>query len=392
MKLSNHSAVAIRAAALVLLLGAASPLAGQTTESPSGKMLTQAGVDSIVDSVGAVWTLGPPDASGFLTKARNGVVDGAAAVLCYSGRSVNARGDLADGWWKWTDDATLLLKGSWSWFSTTPIGCVVAPAADTTPPTVPTGLVAVAISPTQIRLTWNPSTDNVGVTGYLVYNADDGSTIATTTTTSFTHSGLVPGTTHNYRVSAFDAVPNHSPWIDPPVSMTTLPPDTTAPSTPTELFASAVSSSQINLSWTASTDNVKVTRYIVRRDGVKVATPAATSYADPGLSAATTYSYTVAARDAAGNISPDSASVNVTTASAADTTPPTTPTGLTAAAAGSTGANLSWSASTDNVGVTGYIVRRNCVQIATPATTSFADTGLSAATTYSYTDAALDPD
>src|SRR5207245_559132 len=73
-----------------------------------------------------------------------------------------------------------------------------------------------------------------------------------------------------------------------------------------------------------------------------------------------------------------------------DTTPPTTPTGLTAAAAGSTGANLSWSASTDNVGVTGYIVRRNGVQIATPATTSFADTGLSIATTYSYTVAARD--
>jgi len=73
-----------------------------------------------------------------------------------------------------------------------------------------------------------------------------------------------------------------------------------------------------------------------------------------------------------------------------DTTPPSTPTGLTAAAAGSTGANLSWSASTDNVGVTGYIVRRNGVQVATPATTSFADTGLSAATTYSYTVAARD--
>src|SRR5436190_19593848 len=62
----------------------------------------------------------------------------------------------------------------------------------------------------------------------------------------------------------------------------------------------------------------------------------------------------------------------------ADTTPPTTPAGLTAAAAGSTGANLSWSASTDNVGVTGYIMRRNGVQVATPATTSYADTGLSA--------------
>src|SRR6266436_10125121 len=66
----------------------------------------------------------------------------------------------------------------------------------------------------------------------------------------------------------------------------------------------------------------------------------------------------------------------------ADTTPPSMPTGLTAAAAGSTGANLSWSASTDNVGVTGYIVRRNGTQAATPATTSYADTGLSPATTY----------
>src|SRR2546429_9504590 len=74
----------------------------------------------------------------------------------------------------------------------------------------------------------------------------------------------------------------------------------------------------------------------------------------------------------------------------ADTTPPTTPIGLTAAVAGSSGANLSWSASTDNVGVTGYIVRRNGVQVATPVTTSFADTGLSAATTYSYTVAARD--
>src|SRR5467141_2306695 len=66
-------------------------------------------------------------------------------------------------------------------------------------------------------------------------------------------------------------------------------------------------------------------------------------------------------------------------------TRPTTPTGLTAAAAGSTGVNLCSSASTDNVGVTGYIVRRNGVQIATPATRTYADRGLSEGTTYSYT-------
>jgi len=163
--------------------------------------------------------------------------------------------------------------------------------------------------------------------------------------------------------------------------------DTTPPSTPTGLTGAAAGSTGVNLSWSASTDNVGVTGYIVRRNGVQVATPATTSFADTGLSAATTYSYTVAARDAAGNISANSASVSVTLA---DTTAPTTPIGLTAAAAGSTGVNLSWSASTDNVGVTGYIVRRNGVQVATPATTSFADTGLSAATTYSYTVAARD--
>src|SRR5206468_2423495 len=130
------------------------------------------------------------------------------------------------------------------------------------------------------------------------------------------------------------------------------PADTTPPSRPTDLTGAAAGSTGANLSWGASTDNVGVTGYVVRRNGVQVATPATTSYADTGLSVGT-YSYTVAAGDAAGNISPNSASVSVTIA---DTTPPTTPTGLTAAAAGSTGANLSWSASTDNVGVTGYIV------------------------------------
>ncbi len=167
---------------------------------------------------------------------------------------------------------------------------------------------------------------------------------------------------------------------------TTPSADTTPPSMPADFTAAAAGSTGANLSWSASTDNVGVTGYIVRRNGVQVATPTTTSYADTGLSVGT-YSYTVAARDAAGNLSPNSTSVSLTIA---DTTPPTTPAGLTAAAAGSTGANLSWSASTDNVGVTGYIVRRNGVQVATPTTTSFADTGLSAATTYSYTVAARD--
>src|SRR6266699_3686155 len=114
-------------------------------------------------------------------------------------------------------------------------------------------------------------------------------------------------------------------------------------------------------------------------------TPTATSYSDTGLADATTYSYTVATRDAAGNVSANSAIVSATTA---DATPPSTPTGLVATAAGATTINLTWSASTDNVGVTGYIVKRNGVQVATPTATSYTDTGLSDATTYSYTVAA----
>jgi len=78
------------------------------------------------------------------------------------------------------------------------------------------------------------------------------------------------------------------------------------PSTPTGLLASAVSSSQINLSWTASTDNVGVTGYRVYRAGTLLATLAAvTSYQNTGLAASTSYSYTVQAVDAAGNLPPN---------------------------------------------------------------------------------------
>ncbi|HYR87660.1 MAG TPA: fibronectin type III domain-containing protein [Terriglobia bacterium] len=93
-------------------------------------------------------------------------------------------------------------------------------------------------------------------------------------------------------------------WTDQPSS------DTTPPSTPTNLTAAAVSSSQINLSWTASTDNVGVTGYSVERcqgsactNFSQISTPGGTSYSDTGLVANTTYRYRVRATDAAGNLS-----------------------------------------------------------------------------------------
>ncbi|MCA9361368.1 metallophosphoesterase [Candidatus Kaiserbacteria bacterium] len=91
--------------------------------------------------------------------------------------------------------------------------------------------------------------------------------------------------------------------------------DTTAPSTPTNLSATAVSSSQINLAWNASSDNVGVSGYDVFRDGTFVAATLGTSFTNSNLTANTTYSYTVRARDAAGNTSSQSASAQATTQS-----------------------------------------------------------------------------
>jgi hypothetical protein len=91
------------------------------------------------------------------------------------------------------------------------------------------------------------------------------------------------------------------------------PGDTTAPSTPANLTATAVSSSQIILSWNSSTDNIGVTGYQIYRNGSMVGSPYTNSYTDNGLTPATLYSYAVAAVDARDNISAKSASASATT-------------------------------------------------------------------------------
>ena len=167
--------------------------------------------------------------------------------------------------------------------------------------------------------------------------------------------------------------------------------DTQAPTIPTGLSATAVSSSAINLSWAASTDDVGVAGYKIFRGGVQIGTSATNSYSDSGLFASTNYSYTVSAYDVAANNSSQSASANATTqAPAGDATTPSTPTNLFATAVSSSQINLSWTASTDNVAVTGYKVYRNSSQIGTSATNSYSDTGLTASTQYTYTVSAYD--
>ncbi|WP_020563785.1 fibronectin type III domain-containing protein [Methylosarcina fibrata] len=165
--------------------------------------------------------------------------------------------------------------------------------------------------------------------------------------------------------------------------------DTSAPSVPGGVSATAASTSAINLAWTAATDNVGVKGYKIYRGGSQIATVTGTSFSNTGLTSGKSYSYTVAAYDAAGNSSKQSSSVSATTSSA-DTTAPTVPGGLAATAVSSSSISLSWNASTDAVGVQGYTVYRNGVELASVAGTTFSDSGLSPNTTYQYTVSAYD--
>jgi chitodextrinase len=172
-------------------------------------------------------------------------------------------------------------------------------------------------------------------------------------------------------------------------TQTTAKSESVAPSVPTGLGATPISQTQINLSWSASTDTggSGLAGYRIYRGGTQVGTSATTSYSDSGLTAGTTYLYRVAAYDVAGNVSAQSSQVSAKTL---DTTPPSVPTGLTGSAASATLINLSWVASTDNVGVTGYRVYRGGSQIGTSATTTYADSTVVGSTTYSYKVAAYD--
>jgi fibronectin type 3 domain-containing protein len=253
-------------------------------------------------------------------------------------------------------------------------------------PSVPTGLIATPVSQTQINLSWSASTDTggSGLAGYKIYRG--GTQAGTSTTTSYSDSGLTAGTTYSYKVAAYDVAGNVSAQSSQ-VSAKTL--DTTPPSVPTGLTGSAASATLINLSWTASTDNVGVTGYRIYRGGSQIGTSATTSYADSTVVGSTTYSYKVAAYDAATNVSAQSAAKTISTP---DVTAPSTPTNLTATAASPSRINLSWSASTDTggSGLAGYRVYRGSSLIASPSTTSYSDTNLAAGTAYSYTVRAYD--
>ncbi len=175
------------------------------------------------------------------------------------------------------------------------------------------------------------------------------------------------------------------------------PPPPVSPTAPTNLTATAANSTQINLSWTASTEmGGAISSYQIARcsgancsNFAQVGTSATTTLNDTGLAPSTKYTYEVRAVDNSNNLGPYSTSATATTLAAVA---PTAPTNLTATAANSTQINLSWTASTEMGGaISSYQIARcsgaNCsnfAQVGTSATTTLNDTGLTPSTKYTY--------
>ncbi len=187
---------------------------------------------------------------------------------------------------------------------------------------------------------------------------------------------------------AFTAGTNGAPHTNPSVRGIEIIPigGCTPPTTPAGFAATAGSSSEIDLSWSASTGPScgGAVTYTITRNGAQIATGlSGTSFKDTGLSASTTYNYTVTAVNSAGSSGAASTSATTQACSA-----PTTPTNFTATAASSSEIDLSWTASTGPScgGAISYTLTRNSTQIASGlSATSFKNTGLSPSTTYNYT-------
>ena len=165
-----------------------------------------------------------------------------------------------------------------------------------------------------------------------------------------------------------------------------VPPDTQAPTAPSSLTASNPSSSTIDLSWTASTDNVGVSGYkIYFNDGTLATTSSGTSVTVTGLVSNTAYTFYATAYDAAGNESSSSNNATESTTSIPDSEAPSAPSSLVASNITTSSVDLSWGASTDNVGVAGYYVYQDGVQVSNVTSgTSTTISSLSESTQYSF--------
>ncbi|MDR6883100.1 fibronectin type III domain-containing protein [Bacillus sp. 3255] len=214
-------------------------------------------------------------------------------------------------------------------------------SADTTSPANVTNLTTSNITQTGLTLNWTASVSS-DVASYDIYN---GTTfLANVTGTTYNVNGLAASTAYTLWVKAKDVSGNAASGTSVDVTTSAPPADTTAPSNVTNLTTSGLTQTGVTLNWTAATDNVAVTGYDIYSGTNLVTTVTGTTYNVTGLTAGTQYTYTVKAKDAVGNVA-SGTSTTFTTTAAADTTPPSPVTGLSAGTPTANSVPLSWTLS-----------------------------------------------
>jgi len=266
------------------------------------------------------------------------------------------------------------------------VGTSVASAArDKKAPSPPANVRGIGATASSVDVSWDASTDNVGVVGYIVYvNGQPLSSGKTPTVAAppYTVDGLECGESVKFAVAAVDGAGNKSVRASVVVSAAACA-DTSAPSAPANFRQEGATATSVALAWDASTDDVAVAGYGVYVGGIAIGTAAGPSFTVTGLTCGATSAVEVDAFDAAGNRSPR-AMAWVTTVACGDLTPPSAPGNLAVGTITATSVALAWAASSDNVAVAGYNVYRNGAKVGSVSGTSFADTNLTCGTSYSY--------
>ncbi len=318
------------------------------------------------------------------------------------------------------------------------------PGTDTLPPSVPSGLVSSDLSTSSAKVSWSAATDNVGVTHYRVLR--DGTQIGTTTTTSYVDTGLTASTDYTYTIRAVDAAGNVSAPSTALSVATAINPVPIIPSVfdfedgtlhgwqahyaPSVALANSnakAASGGRSLAISLADPGYPTINTTTRMNEVApgatvklrmwapagsplVAKPYVENMGEYPAFLGTTTLNPNAWKEITFTV-PDYAirsigiqmdnpngwtgtyyldAVSISGVSTGDTTAPTVPIGLTAGAVTPTSIPLSWTASTDDVGVTEYRILREGTQVGTTTSTSFTDTGLTPSTSYSYTVRAVD--
>ncbi|CAM4092618.1 ThuA domain-containing protein [Zobellia nedashkovskayae] len=262
----------------------------------------------------------------------------------------------------------------------------------------PKDIQVAELGSTMASFTWSAENDSIQVSEYTVYV--DSVLVANTTKPEYVAESLNPNTTYSLSVAVTDNFGNKSNKSDP-LNFTTLDErvvfkDTIAPTVPKSITVDTLTSSSLKLTWTASFDSIGVVNYRVFQDEKLIDTTTEPNYSVENLEASTEYIFSVSATDEAQNESQLSEPVLVRTEpeiaerKATDVTAPTVPQSLSSDEITHTTVDLSWEASRDSVGVSGYRVFQNGKFLVMTTKVAYKFENLAAGTEYAFSVSAID--